>query len=99
MIYRNPTKIKSQEQIEYFLSNLSLGLDYYSKTYDNFIIAGDFNLEPDTPVLKNFMDAHSLFNLIKEKTCLKTENGTCIDLILTKRKHSFQFSSTLATGV
>ena len=99
MIYRNPTKMKTKEKIEQFLSNLSSALDFYSRSYDNFIVAGDFNLEPDNEVLKNFMDANNLFNLVKEKTCFKTANGTCIDLILTNKKHSFQFSGTLQTGV
>ena len=98
MIYRNPTIYKTKEKIELFLSTLSSGLDFYSRIYDNFMVVGDFNLEPDNESLKNFMNANDLYNLVKEKTCFKSIDGTCIDLILTNRKHSFQFTGALETG-
>ena len=98
VIYRNPTIFKSKAKIEQFLSTLSAGLDFYSRSYDNFMVVGDFNLEPENELLKNFMNANDLYNLVKEKTCFKSENGTCIDLILTNRKHSFQFTGALETG-
>ena len=62
------------------------------------MIVGDFNLEPESDFMINFMDAHNLYNLVKNKTCFKSKNGTCIDLILTNRKHSFQFTGALETG-
>ena len=99
IIYRNPTIFKTKEKIQQFLSCLSAGLDFYSSIYDNFMIVGDFNLEPDNELQKNFMDAHDLYNLVKEKTCFKSKNGTCIDLILTNRKHSFQFTGAIETGL
>ena len=30
---------------------------------------GDFNIEPNKPKMKTFMDEHDLYNLIKNKTC------------------------------
>jgi len=56
----------TKEKIEQFLSSLSSGLDFYSQSYDNFMVIGDFNLEPDNQILKNFMDAHDLYNLVKD---------------------------------
>ena len=99
MIYRNPTLHKTKEKIEQFLSSLSDGLDFYSRLYDNFMVVGDFNLEPDNESIKKFMNAHDFYNLVKYKTCFKSKAGTCIDLILTNRKHSFQFTGALETGI
>ena len=70
----------------YFLENLSLIIDHYSSIYDNHIILGDFNMEPNSPILVPFMQSLYLFNIIKSNTCVKGKS-TCIDLILTKRKY------------
>ena len=93
-IYRNPKIDK-----DIFIQNLSNTLDFYTADYEDYIIAGDFNLEPDNETLTNFFETHDLSNLIKEKTCWKKKTGTCIDLILTNRKQSFQFSKTIETGL
>ena len=45
-----------------------------------------------------FLDSNSLTNLIKTNTCFKGESS-CIDLILTTRKFSFNFTSTYETGI
>ena len=36
---------------QYFLENLSMIVDRYSSIYDNDIILGDFNMEPNSPIL------------------------------------------------
>jgi len=41
-IYRNPRQDKDE-----FFSNMSRALDFYCRTYDRFMIVGDFNLEPE----------------------------------------------------
>ena len=66
--------------------------------YDNYIILGDFNMEPSDSILKTFMRSHNLFNLIKANTCFKG-SGSCIDLILTNQKFCFKNSSTFETGL
>ena len=58
--------------------------EYFSLSYDNHVIIGDFNLEPSTGLLKHFMNSNALCNLIKVDTCFKGK-GTRIDLILTNR--------------
>ena len=45
-IYRTPAQNK-----QYFLENLSMIVDHYSGIYDNHIILGDFNIEPNSPIL------------------------------------------------
>ena len=95
IIYRNPSKTNK----DIFIQNLSNTLDFYTADYDDYIIAGDFNLEPENDLLKTICEDHNLTNLIKEKTCWKSKSGTCIDLILTNRKNCFQFSQTWETGL
>ena len=44
-------------------------------------------------------DIFSLANLIKEPTCLKSQNRTLLDLILTNRPKSFMKSQDFETGL
>ena len=57
------------------------------------------NLEPDKNPIKQFIEDYRIYNLIKKPTCFKSTKGICIDLILTNRKFSFQFSDTYETGL
>ena len=59
---------------------------------------GDFNLQPEEEKMKDFMDMHDLYNMIKVNTCFKGL-GTCIDLILTNKKYSFKNTHALETGL
>ena len=88
----------STQNKQYFLENLSMTVDHYWSIYDNHIIVGDFNMEPNSPALISCMQSLNLFNIIKSNTCFKG-NGTCIDLILTNRKYCFKHSSTFKTGL
>ena len=62
-IYRPPFQSK-----QYFLEKLSEIIDHFSSIHDNYIILGDFNMEPSVSILKTFMQSHNLFNLIKSNT-------------------------------
>ena len=57
------------------------------------------NLEPNEPLMKEFIENYCLYNLINKPTCFKSKMGTNIDLILTNKKSSFQFSDTFETGL
>ena len=92
-IYRPPAQNK-----QYFLDNLTMIVDHYSSIFNNHINLGDFNLEPDSPILISFMQSLNLFNIIKSNTRFKGD-GTCIDLILSNRKYCFKHSSTFETGL
>ena len=48
--------------------------------------------------MKPFMDSHQFKNLINSITCLKKDSGCCIDLILTNKPNSFQFSNVYETS-
>ena len=92
-IYRPPAQNK-----HHFLENLSMITDHYSSIYDNRIILGDVNMEPNSPILISFMRSLDLFNIVKSNPCFKG-NGICTDLILTNRKYCFKHSSTFKTGL
>ena len=92
-IYRPPS-----QNSEYFLNNLTVMIDFFADTYDNYLIMGDFNIEQSDPSLKAFLNSNNLYNLIKSNTCFKGK-GSCIDLFLTNRKYSFKFSGSYETGI
>ena len=83
-IYRPPS-----QDSEFFLNSLTIILDHFTKTYDNYLIMGDFNLEPHDKRLGYFLNSNNLNNLVKTSTCFKG-SASCIDLILTNRKYSFK---------
>ena len=93
-IYRNPS-----QNLRYFLNGISSLLDYYSTTYENIVILGDFNNVTTSVEISSFMADYCLYSLINTPTCFKSVNGRCIDLILTNKKHSFQKSQSFETGV
>ena len=64
-------------------------IESYSNKYKNVIIAGDFNMEPNDTDMQYFLDNLELYNLIQGKTCFKSTQGSCTDLMLTNKKHSF----------
>ena len=88
-IYKPPS-----QDAAYFLSCLSDLLDFYH--YDRSIIIGDFNLEPENSLLSSFLDSHVLHNHVDFKTCFKSLEGSCIDLILSNRKHCLRAFLILA---
>ena len=73
-------------------------VDKYSETYSDIMVIGDFNEEPMSNHMKPFMDSHQFKNLIKSNTCFKKDSGKCIDLIVTNKPKSFQFSNVYETG-
>ena len=91
-IYRPP-----KQNISYFLSNLSNLLDYYH--YDRCVIMGDFNIDPENDLLSEFLESQTLHNHVNFKTCFKSPEGSCIDLILSNKKQSLQYTGSFNTGL
>ena len=82
------------------LKEIGNNLDLLSSKFDNYLLMGDFNSEPNEPAISDFCEIYNTKNIIKEKTCFKNpENPTCIDLILTNRPRSFQDSTVVETGL
>ena len=59
LIYRTPS-----QNSEFFLNSSINIIDHFTKLFDNYIIIGDFNLEPSNTTLKHFLDSNGLYNLI-----------------------------------
>ena len=75
-------------------------LDTYLKTYDKFILAGDFNAEVSETKMELFLGTYGLSSLIHEKTCFKSlKNPSCIDLFLTNSRNSFKNSTVISSGL
>ena len=67
-----------------FLTHLTPILDHYLSIYDNYILIGDFNSEPNEEIMKEFCEIYNLTSLIQEPTCFKSPlNPSSIDLMLT----------------
>ena len=73
-------------------------LDYHWNQYKYKVIFGYFNMNPVKSEMNIFLNKDSLTNLIKENNCFKWV-GSCIDLILTNSRYSFQYSSSIGTGL
>ena len=91
-IYRPP-----QQDLKYFVEQISHILDQY-QCYENVVVIGDVNEEPNEKKLSPLIEDYNLYNLIKNPTCFKSSKGRCIDLVLTNRKHSFMHSKSFETG-
>ena len=96
MVGYNPQK----ENIGSFLEKLSGEVDKHLPKYENLLMLGDWNSTVKEEQMTNFCDTYNLKNLINEPTCFKsTDNPSSIDIILTNKKHSFQNSITVETGL
>ena len=80
------------------MSSITDLLDHYLKTYEDFIVIGDFNESETIPALDSFLDEQKCKN-IKNKTCFKSAKGLCINLILTSRPSLRQFTNVFETGI
>ena len=78
--------------------NLILTKRKYSFKYtSSYETVGHFNMEPNNPMFKSFLDSNNLTNLFKTNSCFNGK-GLSINLILTKRKYSFKYTSSYETG-
>uniref|UniRef100_A0A7M5XFX2 Endonuclease/exonuclease/phosphatase domain-containing protein n=1 Tax=Clytia hemisphaerica TaxID=252671 RepID=A0A7M5XFX2_9CNID len=93
-IYR-PDRIN----IDLFFNTLSDAIHFYEVDYHNIIVIGDFNLDPTDPKVARFLELNDMSNVMKSKTCFKSERGTCIDLILTNSKNSIKNTGIVETGL
>ena len=62
-----------------FCDQMSRILGFYSQTYKNIVLMGDFNMRVTDSNFSAFYESHDLYNLIKEKACFKFIEGICID--------------------
>ena len=60
---------------------------------------GDFNANEINPAMETFLNQDKCKNIIKSKTCYKSQEGSCIDLIITSRHSLHQYSHVFETGI
>ena len=88
------------ENITHFLTHVSLIVDHYLTTYENYLLIGDFNSKIEDDLMSEFCGMYNLTSLIREPTCFKNVlNPSSIDLMLTNRPKQFQQSCTVETGL
>ena len=98
--YRPPNLEKKS-----FFEEISNSLFLIVNKYENFVLAGDLNinlLDPKSDTQNHFSDLRDTFtltNLVKDKTCFKNKDGTLLDVLLTNKPNSFQKSVTTETGL
>ena len=92
-IYRPPS-----QGSDFSLNSLTIILDHFTKTYDNYLIMVDFHLEPHDMKLEYVLNSSNLVNLVKTNTYFQG-NGSCIDIILTNRKNSFKNTTSYENGL
>ena len=82
------------------LNAIDKTIEFYSKTYDKILIAGDFNAEVSDIKLDTFCSIWNLKSLGKEPTCFKNPNNpSCIDLFLTSANRNFQKTQVFEVGL
>ena len=100
-VYRPP----SYNNLIIFFEELTKSVCKALNRYDNIIVMGDFNIDinKDDAIghdkLDVFCDTLNLTNLVKSETCYTNNHKSTIDLFLTNKPRSFQFTSVTETGL
>ena len=74
-------------------------LTLYWSTHEIMLLMGDSKRTLDNPNFNELIEDHELPVLISESTCFKSNNLTCIDNFLTRKKTRFMNTLTFVTGV
>ena len=83
-----------------YLNVIDKASEFYSKTQDKTLIAGDFNAQISDIKLNTFCRIWNLKSLGKEPACFKNPNNpSCIDLFLTNSVRSLQETQVFETGL
>ena len=100
-VYRPP----SYNNLIIFFEELTKSVCKSLNTYDNIIVMDDFNIDANKneaighDKLDIFCNTFNLTNLVKSDTCFTNNHKSTIDLFLTNKPRSFQFTSVTETGL
>ena len=85
---------------------LNKSLYNIARKYENILIIGDLNINFDSlkkgdthSLFSNLCDTFSLSNFVNDVTCVKSQKGTSIDVMLTNRLRGFHKPSLTETGL
>ena len=88
-----------------FFNELYSSLSKAVNEYENILVIGDLNIDMSIPnndkshFLSELCDTFDMQNLVKVKTCDKSDKGTSIDVILTNKPKSFYKTIAIETGL
>ena len=80
----------------YIFEEISRSLSHIVNKYDNYITAGDLNINMLDPKcdgnshFSDLKDIYNLSNLLKSATCFKSSKSTLLDVLLSNKPKSFQ---------
>ena len=74
-------------------------LEFYLIRYEEVIILVNFNIEAEIKAMKDFLQEHTFYNMMKQNTCFKVDGGLCIDLLSTNSKFFFMKANSFETGL
>ena len=81
-----------------YVSEIQKLLTYYRSSYDNILLLGDFNVSFSNKKKMDLCDMFELNHFIKDPTCFKSSNPSCIDNFYTSKNTMFFNSSSVETG-
>ena len=88
-----------------FFEEINITLSKAINKYQNILFIGDLNIDLKLPnhdkkhFLEDLCDAFDLSNMVKEKTCFMSAEGSSIDVMLTNKPKSFFKSYSIETGL
>ena len=91
-------KLPSQNESTY-VSEIQKLLAYYRSSCGNILLLRDFNMSFSNKNMKKLCDMFELNHLIKDPTCSKSSNPSCIDNFYTNKNKMLFNSSTVDAGI
>ena len=82
-----------------YISEIQKLLTYYCSSHDSTLFSGDFNMSFSNKNMKDLCDIFELNHPIKDPTCFKGSNPSCVDNFYTNKKTTFFNSSTFEAGI
>ena len=90
---------------EIFFEEVNLTLSKAINKYENILFIGDLNIDLNIPnhdkkhFLQDLCDIFDLTNMVKDKTCFMSTEGSSIDVMLTNKPELFYKTTTIETGL
>ena len=88
-----------------FFEEINMSLSKAINKYQNILFIGDLNIDLSIPnhdkkhFLQDLCDVFDLTNMVKDKTCYMSTEGSSIDIMLTNKLRSFYKTTTIETGL
>ena len=93
-IYNSPS-----QKSKYFIWYLTNLVEFYSTRHEKVIIFGDFNKGTENKIMKDFLQEHTFYNMLKQNKGFKGDGGSCMDLLIMNSKFSFMKTNSVETGL